>query len=99
MSCCRARDTHLRSTPADSTGSVGTAGAPEAQQQQQVQQQQQQSAAELRRQGVVAFLPKNTDLRQLSDLALPDRTLEVERNILDGFFKGISVYFWDGLWQ
>lgn len=86
----RARDAHLRAPAADTSGGVETS-AP--------QQQRQQRAAEPRRRGVVVFLPKNTDLRQLSDLALPNKTLEVERNILDGFFKGISVYFWDGVSQ
>jgi RNA cap guanine-N2 methyltransferase len=61
--------------------------------------QQEQSSAEVSRKGVVVFLPKNTSLQQLSDLVLPGHTVEVERNILDGFLKGITVYFWDGLWR
>jgi hypothetical protein len=61
--------------------------------------QQEDSAAASSRRGVVVFLPKNTNLQQLSDLVLPGHTVEVERNILDGFFKGITVYFWDGLWS
>ena len=55
----------------------------------------QQRPASSRRRGVVAFLPKNADLRQLSQLALEDTVLEVERAVLDGFLKGITVYFWD----
>lgn len=46
------------------------------------------------RRGVVAFLPKNTDLEQLAVLAPEGRQLEVERQVLDGFLKGIIVYFW-----
>lgn len=61
--------------------------------------QQEGSAAVSSTRGVVAFLPKNTSLEQLSDLVLPGHTIEVERNILDGFFKGITVYFWDGSWS
>ena len=61
--------------------------------------QQEGNAAASSRRGVVVFLPKNTNLQQLSDLVLPGHTIEVERNILDGFFKGITVYFWDGLWS
>ena len=61
--------------------------------------QQEGSAAVPSRRGLVVFLPKNTNLQQLSDLVLPGHTVEVERNILDGFFKGITVYFWDGLWS
>lgn len=63
--------------------------------QQQVSPEPLQSRSESRR-GAVAFLPKHTDLWQLSDLAPPGKTVEVERNILDGFFKGITVYFWEG---
>ena len=38
------------------------------------------------------FLPRNTNLRQLSE-ALPEGTsCEVERAVLNGFLKGITVY-------
>lgn len=46
------------------------------------------------RRGVAAFLPKNTDLQQLGQLAAEGRQLEVERQFVDGFMKGIVVYFW-----
>ena len=42
--------------------------------------------------GVIMFLPRNTSLRQLSE-ALPEGTsCEVERAVLNGFLKGITVY-------
>ncbi len=46
------------------------------------------------RRGVAAFLPRNTDLAQLGALAPEGRPLEVERQFLDGFLKGVVVYFW-----
>ena len=47
-----------------------------------------------RRRGVAMFLPRQTDLRQLSAAAPEGTTLEVERAVLDGFVKGITVYLW-----
>ncbi len=42
--------------------------------------------------GVIMFLPRNTNLRHLSE-ALPEGTsCEVERAVLNGFLKGITVY-------
>lgn len=46
------------------------------------------------RRGVVVFLPRQTDLRQLSELVPEGRTVHVERAVLDGFVKGITAYFW-----
>ena len=46
------------------------------------------------RRGVVVFLPRQTDLRQLSELVPKGRTVHVERAVLDGFVKGITAYFW-----
>ncbi len=43
---------------------------------------------------MAVFLPRNTDLSQLGALAPTGRHLEVERQVLDGFLKGIIVYFW-----
>ena len=42
--------------------------------------------------GIMLFLPRNTNLRQLSE-ALPEGSpCEVERAVLNGFLKGITVY-------
>lgn len=42
--------------------------------------------------GVILFLPRNTNLKQLSE-ALPEGApCEVERAVLNGFLKGITVY-------
>jgi len=46
------------------------------------------------RQGLAMFLPRQTDLQQLSAAAPEGTTLEVERAVLDGFVKGITVYLW-----
>ncbi|KAJ1696831.1 hypothetical protein LUZ63_005343 [Rhynchospora breviuscula] len=45
---------------------------------------------------VVMFLPRNTDLNQLAELALsvdPPWSLEVEKNFLNGKLKAITAYF------
>jgi hypothetical protein len=47
-----------------------------------------------RTRGVAVFLPRQTDLQQLSAAAPEGMTVEVERAVLDGFVKGITVYFW-----
>ena len=47
-----------------------------------------------RRRGLAMFLPRQTDLQQLSAAAPEGTTLEVERAVLDGFVKGITVYLW-----
>ena len=46
------------------------------------------------RRGIAMFLPRQTDLRQLSAAAPEGTALEVERAVLDGFVKGITVYLW-----
>ena len=44
--------------------------------------------------GVIAFLPRNSDLRQLSaTLPAGQPFCEVERAVLNGIFKGVSVYY------
>ncbi len=45
-----------------------------------------------RRRGLAMFLPRQTGLQQLSAAAPEGTTLEVERAVLDGFVKGITVY-------
>ena len=50
--------------------------------------------AEPQRRGIAMFLPRQTDLQQLSAAAPDGMTLEVERAVLDGFVKGITVYGW-----
>ena len=47
-----------------------------------------------RTRGVAVFLPRQTDLQQLSAAAPEGMTVKVERAVLDGFVKGITVYFW-----
>ena len=47
-----------------------------------------------RTRGVAMFLPRQTDLQQLSAAAPEGVAVEVERAVLDGFVKGITVYFW-----
>ena len=44
--------------------------------------------------GVIAFLPRNCDLRQISE-CLPEGQAfcEVERAVLNGVCKGITVYY------
>jgi RNA cap guanine-N2 methyltransferase len=44
---------------------------------------------------VVCFLPRNTDLRQLSETVdvASGECCEVERNLLDGRFKGVTAYY------
>ena len=44
--------------------------------------------------GIAVFLPRQTDLQQLSAAAPDSVTVEVERAVLDGFVKGITVYVW-----
>ena len=52
------------------------------------------SVALRQRQGIAMFLPRQTDLQQLSAAAPEGMTLEIERAVLDGFVKGITVYLW-----
>lgn len=85
---------------ANSTGgSAANGGAPDVPDSRPVHERL-DGAGQQRRgyRGVVAFLPKNTDLGQLSELVPQGGTLEVERNIQDGFFKGITAYFWEDIW-
>ncbi|GKV26894.1 hypothetical protein SLEP1_g36108 [Rubroshorea leprosula] len=45
---------------------------------------------------VIMFLPRNVNLNQveeLSWLSSPPLMLEIEENYLQGYFKGITVYF------
>ena len=44
--------------------------------------------------GVVAFLPRNCDLHQVA-AALPEGLgfCEVERAVLNGVFKGVTIYY------
>lgn len=85
---------------ANSTGgSAASGGAPDVPDSRPVPERLDGAGQQRRgRRGVVAFLPKNTDLGQLSKLVPQGGTLEVERNILDGFFKGITTYFWEDIW-
>ena len=48
----------------------------------------------LQRRGLAMFLPRQTDLQQLSAAAPEGTMLEIERAVLDGFVKGITVYLW-----
>lgn len=42
--------------------------------------------------GIMVFLPRNTDLAQLSAALPGDALCEVERVVLNGFLKAITVY-------
>ncbi len=42
--------------------------------------------------GLMVFLPRNTDLAQLSAALPGDACCEVERVVLNGFLKAITVY-------
>lgn len=42
--------------------------------------------------GVIVFLPRNTDLAQLSAALPGEACCEVERIVLNGFLKAITVY-------
>ncbi|KAK9809670.1 hypothetical protein WJX73_002694 [Symbiochloris irregularis] len=44
---------------------------------------------------VAVFLPRNSDLQQVA-AAVPDtaKRWEVERNVLNGHFKGVTLYIW-----
>lgn len=42
--------------------------------------------------GIMVFLPRHTDLAQLSAALPPGACCEVERIVLNGFFKAITVY-------
>ena len=52
------------------------------------------SNATPQRRGLAMFLPRQTDLQQLSAAVPEGRMVEVERAVLDGFVKGITVYLW-----
>ena len=47
-----------------------------------------------RRRTVAIFLPRNSDLHQISAAIPHGAKWEVERNVLNGHLKGITLYIW-----
>lgn len=79
-------------TPDEVNGAFGRAQAPCSSQTQSLSKMPHKHIKGLHSRGIACFLPRSTNIGQLSAAVAEGKSCEVERNILNGRLKSVTVY-------